>query len=46
MTREATLSEERNIIEAESDMARQFEEKLDQWLISCNYTPRGSELSD
>jgi arylsulfatase A-like enzyme len=38
--------EKQNIIEAEADMARQLEEKLDQWLVSCNYKPRESELSD
>jgi arylsulfatase A-like enzyme len=37
--------EEQNIIESETDIARQLEAKLDQWLVSCNYTPRESELS-
>lgn len=37
--------EEQNIIEKEPDIARQLEEKLDQWLALCNYKPREIELS-
>jgi len=38
--------EQENIISRETDVARQLEEKLDQWLLECNYTPRKSVLSE
>ena len=38
--------EQENIISREPDIAHQLEEKLDQWLSACNYTPRKSVLSE
>jgi arylsulfatase A-like enzyme len=37
--------EEQNIIDGNPDVERQLAEKLDQWLTSCDYTPRESKLS-